>query len=279
MAFDYWKAREAFEEYLEEYDRKDEKIRLKITHTYGVVACVENIGKRMGLMEEDLQLAKIIALLHDIGRFEQVRVFDSFQPDTMDHAAYGAYLLFGNMAEAYCTHPMDDRCLPKGSPMIRCFLEEDSSDSIICQAIALHSDFILPEIKDARALFHARLIRDGDKLDNSRVKIQEPIEAMLGLSWQEAGRGRISPMVWEACVEGRSVLSAHRKTAVDYWASYLAQYYDLNFFQTWEIMKEKNYIKEIAGRLQYEEADTRKKMAQLTKNLERRMEQEIWKNR
>ncbi len=38
----------------------------------------------------------MIALLHDIGRFEQLKRFDSFLPDTMDHAAYGVKILFNN---------------------------------------------------------------------------------------------------------------------------------------------------------------------------------------
>ena len=95
MSFDFMNARRAFEEYLNEYDREDEKIKLKIVHTYGVVACAQAIGKRMGLSEEDMEIAGIIALLHDIGRFEQIRKFDSFQPDTMDHAAYGVRFYSG----------------------------------------------------------------------------------------------------------------------------------------------------------------------------------------
>lgn len=45
---DFKSARAAFEEYLKEYDRDDDKIRLKIVHTYCVVDCVENIARRMG---------------------------------------------------------------------------------------------------------------------------------------------------------------------------------------------------------------------------------------
>ena len=35
---DHSRAREVFEQYLDGYDREDGKVRLKITHTYGVVA-------------------------------------------------------------------------------------------------------------------------------------------------------------------------------------------------------------------------------------------------
>ena len=59
----------------------DDKVRLKIVHTYGVVKQSEEIAKRMRLSEEDTELARMIALLHDIGRFEQLKRFDSFLPE------------------------------------------------------------------------------------------------------------------------------------------------------------------------------------------------------
>ena len=120
---DFKSAEAAFEEYLNEYDRDDDKIRLKIVHTYCVVDCVENIARRMGLPREDRELGMLIGLLHDIGRFEQIKRYDSFMPDTMDHAAYGAALLFGKQK------------------MIRRFIEDDRWDGIIETAIARHSDF------------------------------------------------------------------------------------------------------------------------------------------
>ena len=95
LHIDFKVAKQAFESYLDEYDREDDKIQLKIVHTYCVVDAAEEIATRMHLREEDVQLAKIIGLLHDIGRFEQIKRFHSFEPGTMDHAMYGADILFG----------------------------------------------------------------------------------------------------------------------------------------------------------------------------------------
>ena len=78
LHIDFKAAKQAFENYLDEYDRKDDKIRLKIVHTYCVVNAAEEIAIRMHLGEEEIQLAKIIGLLHDIGRFEQIKRFHSF---------------------------------------------------------------------------------------------------------------------------------------------------------------------------------------------------------
>ena len=255
VKLDFKQSRDAFEAYLDEYDREDEKIKLKIVHTYGVVKSAREIGKRMHLNEEDQQLAELIALLHDIGRFEQLRLYDSFSPDTMDHAAFGAQLLFEGE-----------------NPMIRRFLPDPEFDEIIHTAIARHSDFKLEGITDERILFHAKMIRDADKLDNCRVKLQESVEAMIGVPQEKAREGLISPKVWESCLKKEAVLSPDRVTSVDYWVSYVAQYYDLNFKETWQIMKEEDYISRIIWRLDYKEKDTLEKMKILDQQMNDYME-------
>ena len=215
MKIDFKHARGVFENYLNGYDRNDEKIKLKIIHTYGVVKSAREIGHRMHLNEEDQQLAELIALLHDIGRFQQLRLYNSFSPDTMDHAAFGVQLLFEGE-----------------NPMISRFIEDRSYDDIIRVAIARHSDFRLEGIQDERTLFHAKMIRDADKLDNCRVKLVDSVEAMIGVPQEHAGEGKISPKVWESCLRKEAVSSPDRITSVDYWVSYAAQYYDLNFKET-----------------------------------------------
>ena len=253
LHIDFKVAKAAFEKYLDEYDRTDDKIHLKIVHTYCVVECAEEIATRMHLGQEDIQLAKIIGLLHDIGRFEQIRRFHSFEPGTMDHAVYGAELLFGK------------------EQMIRRFVKEDSFDRLIETAIAKHSDFRLEGINDERTLLHARLIRDADKLDNCRVKLEESMETLLDMDEETVGASEISPNVWASCLTEESVLSADRVTGMDYWMSYLALYFDINFPETYQIIRENNYIDRIAARVSYSREDTKEKVAHLVAALYKRM--------
>ena len=70
---DFNKAIQAFQEYLQNYDVNNGMILLKIKHTYGVISLSEYIAKDLNLSEEDIELAKLIALLHDIGRFKPNR--------------------------------------------------------------------------------------------------------------------------------------------------------------------------------------------------------------
>ena len=50
-------AKEALENYLDGYERENDKVKLKIIHTYGVVECSRKIAEGLKLSEEDCKLA------------------------------------------------------------------------------------------------------------------------------------------------------------------------------------------------------------------------------
>lgn len=249
-------AKKQFENYLDHYDRKNDKVKLKIVHTYGVVECSRQISERLGLSKEDKDLAQIIALLHDIGRFEQIKRFNSFEADVMDHAAFGVSILFEE-------------------GMIREFVKENTWDEVIKTAIAKHSDFKLEEIDDERTYLHAKLIRDADKLDNCRVKIVDTVESMIDISEQELGGLKISPQIMEQFLKKESIFSPMRKTKMDYWISYVAYFYDVNFPETLEIVREKRYAERIIDRIHYTDPDTAEKMKMIRETIIRDIEQRI----
>lgn len=237
-------AKKAFERYLDQYDREDDKIKLKIVHTYGVVRSMNQITKKMGLSKEERKLAELIALLHDIGRFEQLKRFGSFEPGLMDHAAYGAEILFEE-------------------GMIREFIEDSRYDEIIRMAIEKHSAYKLNGISDPCALLHAKLIRDADKLDNCRVKLEDAVETMLDVSAEEVGKQQISPEVLAQVYQKTSIDNKTRNTKMDYWVSYVAYFFDINFPETLEIIHEHQYVDRIIRRIPYSNIDTEKKMRQI----------------
>lgn len=69
----------------------------------------------------------------------------------------------------------------------------------------------------------------------------------------------------------KSVLSADRVSGMDYWVSYLALYFDINFPETWQIIRENHYIDRIAARVPYSREDTKEKVAHLMAALHQRM--------
>ena len=50
---DFDSAKQVFEKYLDGYDRENDKVRLKIVHTYGVVEQSAAIAGRLRLSQED----------------------------------------------------------------------------------------------------------------------------------------------------------------------------------------------------------------------------------
>lgn len=237
-------AKDEFEHYLNNYDRNDDKVHLKIVHTYGVTEYSRQIAVRLDLPHEDQDLAQLIGLLHDIGRFEQLKRFDSFEPDTMDHAGFGVQVLFAERK-------------------IRDFVEEDGWDGIIRTAIARHSDFRLDGITDSRTMMHARIIRDADKLDNCRVKLEDTIETILGVSAEEVGNTSVSPEVMEQFRRKESILSSARKTKMDYWLSYLAYFFDINYAVSWDIIREHDYVTRLIDRIPYSDPLAKEQMAEV----------------
>lgn len=149
---DIQKARISFKEFLNRYEDKDTLgFNLKVVHTYHVVDNARTIAKKLNLSEEDVYLAELIALLHDIGRFEEITFLKQFDSVKFDHASYGIKMLFDNN-------------------LIRSFIEDDSYDEIIKIAINNHSRLSIQDGLDERTLLHSKIIRDADKLDNFRVK-------------------------------------------------------------------------------------------------------------
>ncbi len=138
---------QAFDEYVSHYDMSDENISLKYKHSYRVMELNERYARELGYSEEDIELARIIGLLHDFGRFEQLRVYHTYNDSkSVDHADYSVEQLFD-----------------KGE--IKKFTDKEDDYEIIKFAIQNHNKFKIQECSDERMLMHAKLIRDSDKVD------------------------------------------------------------------------------------------------------------------
>ena len=157
---DIEKAKKTFKNFLNNYNKNELGFELKIVHTYHVVNNAREIATKLNLPEEDIKLAELIALLHDIGRFEEITVLKKFDSVKFDHASHGVKILFENN-------------------LIRDFIEDDSYDEIIRVAIDNHSRLAIQEGLDEKCLLHSQIIRDADKLDNFRLKKEESIEEIF----------------------------------------------------------------------------------------------------
>lgn len=138
---------EEFEKYVNNYDLTKEKIILKKNHSIRVMNLCVKYAKKLGFNDEDVSLAKVIGLLHDIGRFEQLKQYDSFEDEkTIDHASLGVNILFCD-------------------GLIEKFWNKKEDYELIEFAIKNHNKMKIEETTNERFLKFAKLIRDIDKID------------------------------------------------------------------------------------------------------------------
>ena len=244
-SIDFAKAKNVFEQFLKNYDENNGSIKLKIKHTYEVVSKSEFIARNLNLSEEDIELAKLIALLHDIGRFEEVKEFQNFEG--LEHAQYGVKLLFDN-------------------GLIRNFIGSNKYDNIIKKAIYNHNKYKIEDGLSDKELLHAKIIRDADKLDNFRVNSTEALEDTFPDVYNKnVVYEKISPKVYDDFMHYKCIKLADRKTFLDFWICALAFIYDLNFKVSLEYIKNHNYIDILINRIEYKDEDTKVKMENIRK--------------
>ena len=237
-------AKSTFDKFVHNFDVNDPKISLKIRHTYCVMDTCEYLAKEMHLSETDYHLAVLIGLLHDIGRFEQLTRFNSYDDRLICHAQCGVEFLFDQ-------------------GHIRNFIDTDKYDHIIYHAIKNHSAYAITPGLNKQELLHAQIIRDADKLDNYRVKRDDTIEALLDMSAEELGTYEISDHIFETFASHKTILKADRITPMDMWVSYLALLFDLNFAPSFQYILENDYINAIVDRITYTNPSTAKKMEEI----------------
>lgn len=257
-------AKERFAAYTADYDLSQPKMALKAKHTYKVAQLCEEIARAEGLSEEDILVAWMCGLLHDIGRFEQVTRFDTFyDSESVDHAHLSYEILFGTDSVGE-----DQRCFPdeKLEPMIREFIPEDTYDNEIGKAIWWHAAFRYPESLTEREKLFAGIIRDADKIDILRVNLETPLSQIHNLPEEEFYSSEVTPEVFQAFKEHHCVLRSIKKTPIDNVVSYISLFWELEFLRSREIAIEQGYLAQLAN-FQSKNKDTLAVFSEIRKEL------------
>lgn len=224
MRIDRQKALAAFEDYTADYDRSDEKIKLKIDHTYRVCALCEQIAAQSGFDEKEKEIAWLTGLLHDVGRFEQLRRYGTFiDAQSIDHAEFGADILF-----------------KEGK--IRDYAEDASEDELLEKAVRCHSAYRVPENYTPREKKFADLLRDADKIDILKVNIIVPIEEIYNVSTYDLKHCKVTEEVMQAFYEEHAILRSLKKTPVDNVVGHISLVYELVYPVSCKLVYEQGYL-------------------------------------
>ncbi len=236
----YEEIEEKFNKYIKEnYDFKIDKIKYKFEHTHRVVEYSEYIARELNLDEENVFIAKVIALFHDLGRFEQIVKYNSFEDyKTMDHGKYAADILF-----------KDD--------LMRKFLEDSQYDSIFKEAILNHNKY---EIETKRLteqqLLHTKIIRDADKTDAFNIRANKDVLKTSKFSKEELENSLLSDKVYEEFMDEKTVLNTDVKTPVDQWMSIIAFVFGYNFVSGLKIIVKEEFMNKIKNKVEFKNEDT-----------------------
>ena len=199
---------------------------LKVDHTRRVCQAILDVGKSLDLSPAELRLAEAIALLHDVGRFEQYHVYQTYvDSKSEDHAKLGI------------------RVLEKHNILTEI---DESESSIIRCSILYHNRLMIPEIQDKPCLFYSRLIRDADKLDVYKVvtdyyqvahkEYNETIQLDL------PDRPEITESVVKDIRDKQVVHKDYLRTLNDFKLLQMGWIYDMHFKRSFEIVRERRYL-------------------------------------
>lgn len=253
MSIDIIKAKKIFKEYVKNYNSEDAKIKIKIAHIERVSQIAKQLAESLKLSKEDIELAELIGLLHDIGRFEQIKLYNTFlDKDSVNHAEYGVKVLFED-------------------GLIRKFIDDDKYDKIIKVAILNHNKIEIEEGLTEKENLHAKIIRDADKTDIFYILTVADKEEI----WYspDLSNEKLTDEVYKEFIENKFVDFKKMKTGVDLLAAHFTYIFNLYFKQSIKLIYDKKYLENLYNRFKFNDQQTKERIEELYKTTKKYLEE------
>ena len=221
--------------YMKSFYTDDEEVMrgilVKETHTgYVTTNCIE-LAKNLKLSEHDIELAEIIGLFHDVGRFKQYQIYKTFNDaDSEDHADLGVKVI----------------------SELEFFKKISAEDfEIIKFAIQQHNKKEIEKNSDERKILFTKIIRDADKLDIYRVLEPYLNDSNLDKmpNFIKSTDASISSDFVQNFIDGNQADYNKMRTYGDRKIVRLMWVYNINFKWTMKKILERGYIEKIISNL------------------------------
>lgn len=254
---DLEKAKKEFIKYTNHFDLENKNIARKVGHSLRVMEISNQLATKLNFSQEEVQIATLIGLLHDIGRFEQRTKYNTFSDiNSIDHGKLGVEILEENN-------------------YIRKFIEDSKYDEIIKKAIRNHNQYGIEKGLNLKEMQFCKLIKDADKIDI----LYEGTEIFWSdkQTKEEIEMGEITQKVMEQFQEKVLIQNEVKKTKLDHLIGMLSFVFDLNFKPSIQIVKEKQYINKIINRFNFKDQMVKEKIVIINQEIEKFLEDEIKK--
>ena len=210
-----------------------ENIELKEDHTSRVCKEILKIGEKLGLNDDELRLAEIIALLHDIGRFEQYSRYKTFMDSKSEnHAELGIDIL-------------------ERTGVLKQF--NDTIQYLIKRSIKYHNYPSLPVEETETCLFYSKLLRDADKIDIWKVVTdyyhRKDGKRNTALELELPDTRGFSEEVLRGLRNRQAVHMKNVRNLNDFKLLQAGWIFDINFKPSLELVKQRLYLEKIKAAL------------------------------
>lgn len=240
-----------FDNYVAEFNQDDGRILLKKEHTKNVAELSEMIATHIDGINTDLSWT--IGMLHDVGRFYQIREYNTFiDADSVDHAELGADKLF-------CENNIDY--------LIKKTEATEYEKKIIEYCIRNHNKFSITDTELINGKEYCYVLRDADKIDILRDDCELRLEDMLCASLEEIKASVVSEAVKKQFLEGKAILNCDKKTPVDRLVGHIGMVFDLKYMISREEIKKRGYLARLLEFESYQD-ETSQWFLQMKKKLE-----------
>lgn len=235
-------AKEEFIKYTENYDLTDENLGGKQKHSLRVMQISEEIARDLKLNQEEIKLAALIGLLHDIARFEQYTKYKTFRDlDSIDHGDYGAKIL---------------------KKEIRKYVELPQYDEIIIKAVKNHNKYKMEDGLSEKEELFAKIIRDADKIDI----LFEAVEMFWKGKEEIVENSTITEDVIKQFNQNKLIKRRKRErteNSINKIITVIAFIFDINFKESLEIIRKENYINKILDRYDIKDKYTKNEVEKI----------------
>lgn len=234
-------AKKEFIRFTENYDLTIDSIKRKQDHSLRVMELSKKIAINENFTIEEIEIATLIGLLHDIARFKQYTEYKTFSDSkSFDHGEMGVEIL-------------------EKDNYLRKFIKTNEFDETIKTSIRNHNKIAIEEGLTEQEIKFSKLIRDADKID---ILFQTTTK-YLGTEKEKMEDSKLNIEIKKR-FDAKETIDKIRHPKIEYadrLIQVLALVFDINYKYSFKILKNEEYINKTINGFEFKDAYTQEAMS------------------